>query len=289
MNTAELIKTIRTLEIKTKGLTKHVFSGQYKSAFKGKGMAFSEVRDYQIGDEVRTIDWNVTARYNAPFVKVFEEERELTVMLMIDVSGSSEVGSEKRSKKQRQIEIAATLAFSALSNNDKVGAILFSDKIELYLSPQKGREHVLLILRQLIEFQPENKGTNISESLKFLRNTHKKRSVSFLISDFESDEFFMDDLKRTKKHHDLVAIKVKDFSEFKLPLSGWIQFFNSETNETTWVNASSAETKSLFEKEFNFRQKRFSEEFKRSGIDHVVIDTAQNIVPPLVQLFKSRR
>lgn len=289
MNTAELIKTIRTLEIKTKGLTKHVFSGQYKSAFKGKGMAFSEVRDYQIGDEVRTIDWNVTARYNAPFVKVFEEERELTVMLMIDVSGSSEVGSKKRSKKQRQIEIAATLAFSALSNNDKVGAILFSDKIELYLSPQKGREHVLLILRQLIEFQPENKGTNISESLKFLRNTHKKRSVSFLISDFESDEFFMDDLKRTKKHHDLVAIKVKDFSEFKLPLSGWIQFFNSETNETTWVNASSAETKSLFEKEFNFRQKRFSEEFKRSGIDHVVIDTAQNIVPPLVQLFKSRR
>lgn len=289
MNTAELIKTIRTLEIKTKGLTKHVFSGQYKSAFKGKGMAFSEVRDYQIGDEVRTIDWNVTARYNAPFVKVFEEERELTVMLMIDVSGSSEVGSEKRSKKQRQIEIAATLAFSALSNNDKVGAILFSDKIELYLSPQKGREHVLLILRQLIEFQPKNKGTNISESLKFLRNTHKKRSVSFLISDFESDEFFMDDLKRTKKHHDLVAIKVKDFSEFKLPLSGWIQFFNSETNETTWVNASSAETKSLFEKEFNFRQKRFSEEFKRSGIEHVVIDTAQNIVPPLVQLFKSRR
>ena len=154
MNTAELIKTIRTLEIKTKGLTKHVFSGQYKSAFKGKGMAFSEVRDYQIGDEVRTIDWNVTARYNSPFVKVFEEERELTVMLMVDISGSSEFGSEKRSKKQRQIEIAATLAFSALANNDKVGAILFTDKIELYLSPQKGREHVLFILRQLIEFQP---------------------------------------------------------------------------------------------------------------------------------------
>lgn len=289
MNTAELIKTIRTLEIKTKGLTKHVFSGQYKSAFKGKGMAFSEVRDYQIGDEVRTIDWNVTARYNSPFVKVFEEERELTVMLMVDISGSSEFGSEKRSKKQRQIEIAATLAFSALANNDKVGAILFTDKIELYLSPQKGREHVLFILRQLIEFQPTNYSTNISESLKFLRNTHKKRSVCFLISDFESDESFMDDLKRTKKHHDIVAIKVNDGSEFKLPLSGWIQFFNSETMATTWVNASSASTQKLFEKEFVFRQNRISDEFKRSGVDHVIIDTSQNIVPPLVQLFKSRK
>ncbi len=289
MNTVELIKTIRTLEIKTKGLTKHVFSGQYKSAFKGRGMAFSEVRDYQIGDEVRTIDWNVTARYNSPFVKVFEEERELTVMIMIDVSGSSEYGSEKRSKKQRQIEIAATLAFSALANNDKVGAILFSDKTELYISPQKGREHVLLILRQLIEFQPKNTGTNISESLRFLRNTHKKRSVSFLISDFESDESFMDDMKRTKKHHDLVAIKVNDFSEYNLPLSGWILFFNSETNDTTWVNASSESTKKLFKKEFDFRQSKLSDEFKRSGIDHVIIDTAQNIVPPLVQLFKSRR
>ena len=282
MNTVELIKTIRTLEIKTKGLTKHVFSGHYKSAFKGRGMAFSEVRDYQIGDEVRTIDWNVTARYNSPFVKVFEEERELTVMLMIDISGSSEYGSEKRSKKQRQIEIAATLAFSALANNDKVGAILFSDKTELYISPQKGREHVLLILRQLIEFQPKNTGTNISESLRFLRNTHKKRSVSFLISDFESDESFMDDMKRTKKHHDLVAIKVNDFSEYNLPLSGWIQFFNSETNDTTWVNASSESTKKLFKKEFDFRQSKLSDEFKRSGIDHVIIDTAQNIVPPLV-------
>lgn len=175
MNTAELIKSIRTLEIKTRGLTKQVFSGQYKSAFKGRGMAFSEVRDYQIGDEIRTIDWNVTARYNTPFVKVFEEERELTVMLMVDISGSSEFGFEQRSKKQRQIEIAATLAFSALANNDKVGAILFSDQIELYISPQKGREHVLLILRQLIELDAKSQGTNLTEALKFLRNTHKKK------------------------------------------------------------------------------------------------------------------
>ena len=289
MNTADLIKTIRALEIKTKGLTKQVFSGQYKSAFKGRGMAFSEVRDYQIGDEIRTIDWNVTARYNSPFVKVFEEERELTVMLMVDISGSSEFGSNQRSKKQRQIEIAATLAFSALANNDKVGAILFSDQIELYISPQKGREHVLLILRQLIEFEAKNSETNLSEALKFLRNTHKKRSISFLISDFECDQPFMDDAKRTKKHHDLVAIKVNDISEQQIPVSGWIQFFNSETNQTTWVNGSSESTQRLFKKEFEFRQNKLSEEFKRSGIDHVLIDTEQNIVPPLVQLFKSRR
>lgn len=289
MNTADLIKTIRALEIKTKGLTKQVFSGQYKSAFKGRGMAFSEVRDYQIGDEIRTIDWNVTARYNSPFVKVFEEERELTVMLMVDISGSSEFGSNKRSKKQRQIEIAATLAFSALANNDKVGAILFSDQIELYISPQKGREHILLILRQLIEFEAKNSETNLTEALKFLRNTHKKRSISFLISDFECDQPFIDDAKRTKKHHDLVAIKVNDASEQQIPVSGWIQFFNSETNQTTWVNASSESTQRLFRKEFEFRQNKLSDEFKRSGIDHVLIDTEQNIVPPLVQLFKSRR
>jgi uncharacterized protein (DUF58 family) len=289
VNTAELIKSIRTLEIKTKGLTKQVFSGQYKSAFKGRGMAFSEVRDYQIGDEIRTIDWNVTARYNSPFVKVFEEERELTVMLLVDISGSSEFGFELRSKKQRQIEIAATLAFSALANNDKVGAILFSDQIELYISPKKGREHILLILRQLIEFEVKSRGTNLTEALKFLRNTHKKRSISFLISDFESDNSFMEDAKRTKKHHDLVAIKVNDRSEQKIPLSGWIQFFNSETNETTWVNAGSASTQQLFKNEFEFRENSLSDEFKRSGIDHVFIDTEQNIVPPLVQLFKSRR
>jgi uncharacterized protein (DUF58 family) len=289
VNTADLIKTIRALEIKTKGLTKQVFSGQYKSAFKGRGMAFSEVRDYQIGDEIRTIDWNVTARYNSPFVKVFEEERELTVMLMVDISGSSEFGSNQRSKKQRQIEIAATLAFSALANNDKVGAILFSDQIELYISPQKGREHVLLILRQLIEFEAKNSETNLTEALKFLRNTHKKRSISFLISDFECDQPFIDDAKRTKKHHDLVAIKVNDASEQQIPVSGWIQFFNSETNQTTWVNASSESTQRLFRKEFEFRQNKLSDEFKRSGIDHVLIDTEQNIVPPLVQLFKSRR
>jgi uncharacterized protein (DUF58 family) len=289
VNTAELIKSIRTLEIKTKGLTKQVFSGQYKSAFKGRGMAFSEVRDYQIGDEIRTIDWNVTARYNSPFVKVFEEERELTVMFLVDISGSSEFGFELRSKKQRQIEIAATLAFSALANNDKVGAILFSDQIELYISPQKGREHVLLILRQLIEFEPKSQGTNLTEALKFLRNTHKKRSISFLISDFECENPFMEDAKRTKKHHDLVAIKVNDRSEQKIPLSGWIQFFNSETNETTWVNAGSESTQQLFKNEFELRENNLSDEFKRSGIDHVFIDTEQNIVPPLVQLFKSRR
>lgn len=289
MNTAELIKSIRALEIKTKGLTKQAFSGQYKSAFKGRGMAFSEVREYQIGDEIRTIDWNVTARYNTPFIKVFEEERELTVMLILDVSASATFGSERRSKKQRQIEIAATLAFSALSNNDKVGAILFSDQTELYISPKKGRDHILLILRQMMEFEPKHSGTDLKEALKFLRNTHKRRAICFLLSDFEDDDIFIDDMKRTLKHHDLVAVKVKDKAEFKLPVGGFIQFFNSETNETTWVNASSERTKRLFEKEFEFREQNLLQKFKSSGVDYVLFNTEENIVPPLVQLFKSRR
>lgn len=289
MNTSELIKSIRTLEIKTKGLTKQAFSGQYKSAFKGRGMAFSEVREYQIGDEIRTIDWNVTARYNTPFIKVFEEERELTIMLILDISGSSDFGSERNSKKQRQIEIAATLAFSALSNNDKVGAILFSDQTELYISPKKGRDHVLLILRQMMEFEPKHSGTDLKATLKFLRNTHKRRAICFLLSDFEDDTAFIDDMKRTLKHHDLVAVKVKDKSEMKLPLRGFIQLFNSETNQTTWVNASSERTKRLFEKEFIFREQALLQKFKSSGIDYVLFNTEENIVPPLVQLFKSRK
>ena len=289
MNTAELIKSIRALEIKTKGLTKQAFSGQYKSAFKGRGMAFSEVREYQIGDEIRTIDWNVTARYNTPFIKVFEEERELTVMLILDVSASAAFGSERRSKKQRQIEIAAALAFSALSNNDKVGAILFSDQTELYISPKKGRDHVLLILRQMMEFEPKHSGTDLKEALKFLRNTHKRRAICFLLSDFEDDDTFIDDMKRTLKHHDLVAVKVKDKAEVTLPVGGFIQFFNSETNETTWVNASSERTKRLFEKEFEFREQNLLQKFKSSGVDYVLFNTEENIVPPLVQLFKSRR
>ena len=289
MNTAELIKSIRALEIKTKGLTKQAFSGQYKSAFKGRGMAFSEVREYQIGDEIRTIDWNVTARYNTPFIKVFEEERELTIILILDISGSSDFGSERNSKKQRQIEIAATLAFSALSNNDKVGAILFSDQTELYISPKKGRDHVLLILRQMMEFEPKHSGTDLKAALKFLRNTHKRRAICFLLSDFEDDMSFIDDMKRTLKHHDLVAVKVKDKSEMKLPLQGFIQLFNSETNQTTWVNASSERTKRLFEKEFVFREQALLQKFKSSGIDYVLFNTEENIVPPLVQLFKSRK
>ena len=289
MNTYELIKSIRALEIKTKGLTKQAFSGQYKSAFKGRGMAFSEVREYQIGDEIRTIDWNVTARYNTPFIKVFEEERELTVMLILDVSASAAFGSERRSKKQRQIEIAATLAFSALSNNDKVGAILFSDQAELYISPKKGRDHVLLILRQMMEFEPKHSGTDLKEALKFLRNTHKRRAICFLLSDFEDDDTFIEDMKRTLKHHDLVAVKVKDKAEVTLPISGFIQFFNSETNETSWVNASSERTKRLFEKEFEFREQNLLQKFKSSGVDYVLFNTEENIVPPLVQLFKSRR
>jgi uncharacterized protein (DUF58 family) len=214
MNTGELLKKIRRLEIKTKGLTKQVFSGEYHSAFKGKGMAFSEVRDYQLGDEVRTIDWNVTARFNSPFVKVFEEERELTVMLIIDVSGSKEFGTGEKSKKELALEIAAVLAFSAVNNNDKVGAVFISDSVEKYISAEKGLKHALIILRELIEFKPLSKGTNLNEGLKFFRNTQKKRCISFVISDFIDSNDFMEGLKVSKKKHDMVAIRINDKAEY---------------------------------------------------------------------------
>jgi len=201
VETKELIKKIRRLEIKTKGLTKHIFSGEYHSAFKGRGMAFSEVRDYAFGDEVRTIDWNVTARYNNPYVKVFEEERELTVMLVIDISGSEEFGSSEKTKKELALEIAAVLAFSAISNNDKVGAILVSDQMERYISPEKGKKHALIILRELIEFKAKSKLTNLNEGLKFLRNTQKKRTITFVISDFIHQKNFMEGNRLTRKRN----------------------------------------------------------------------------------------
>ncbi|MEN9303844.1 MAG: hypothetical protein RL264_2273 [Bacteroidota bacterium] len=288
MNTSELIRTIRQIEIKTKGLTKHIFSGQYKSAFRGRGMAFSEVREYQSGDEIRTIDWNVTARYQTPFVKVFEEERELTILLSIDLSGSFEVGLNAQSKKQRLIEVAATLAFSALKNNDKVGAILFTESVELYIPPKKGREHVLLILRQLLEFKPKKKGTEFKEMFSFIRNTQKKRTVSFLISDFETD-FSKEDFQRTAKTHDLIAIKIENEADFSLPISGYIQLFNAETGVTSWVNASSEHTNRLLKKEFEFRTLKWEENLRNCGVDAVRIASNGDFIPELIQLFKRRR
>ena len=288
METSELLKKIRRLEIKTKGLTKHIFSGEYHSAFKGRGMAFSEVRDYTIGDEVRTIDWNVTARYSSPYVKVFEEERELTVMLIIDVSGSSAFGSEDRSKKDVALEVAAVLAFSAIANNDKVGALFISDKVERYITPEKGKQHALVILRELIEFKPTSQATKLTEGLKFFRNTQKKRTISFVISDFIDENNFMDALRLTRKRHDLIAIKITDDAEKELPNAGFMRLFNAETGETSWVNSGSEEVRNHFETMFNEREKTITTNFKRSGIDCVSLTTHSDFIPPLVQLFKRR-
>lgn len=288
METKELIKKIHRLEIKTKGLTKHIFSGEYHSAFKGKGMTFSEVRDYHFGDEVRTIDWNVTARFNSPFVKVFDEERELTVMLIIDVSGSEEFGTTDKTKKDLALEIAAVLSFSAISNNDKVGAIFVSDRIEKYISPEKGRKHALVILRELIELKAKSKGTNLNEGLKFFRNTQKKRSICFVLSDFIDDNDFMEGFKISRKKHDLVAIKLEDKSEFELPKMGFIQLFNAETNATTWVDSNDVNVREKYKNVYLEKSEETLTQFKKSGIDATTISTDENFILPLVQLFKQR-
>jgi len=288
MDTKELIKKIHRLEIKTKGLTKHIFSGEYHSAFKGKGMTFSEVRDYHFGDEVRTIDWNVTARFNSPFVKVFDEERELTVMLIIDVSGSEEFGTSDKTKKDLALEIAAVLAFSAISNNDKIGAIFVSDTIEKYIAPEKGRKHALVILRSFIEMKSKSKGTNLNEGLKFFRNTQKKRSICFVLSDFIDDNDFMEGFNISRRKHDLVAIKLEDKSEYELPKMGYVQLFNAELNATTWVDTNDQKVRNNFKNAFTEKSELTLKSLKKSGIDTAVIATDDDFILPLVQLFKRR-
>lgn len=288
MDTKELLKKIRHLEIKTKGLTKHIFSGEYQSAFKGRGMTFSEVRDYQFGDEVRTIDWNVTARFNEPYVKVFDEERELTVMLIIDVSGSEDFGSEEKTKKDLALELAAILSFSAMSNNDKVGAIFVSDCVERYIAPKKGKKHALVILRELIELKPKSKGTDLNAALKFFRNTQKKRSIAFVISDFMDDNDFIEGLKVSRKKHDIVAVRLVDPNERELPSVGIIQLFNAETGETTWVNSNSPAAKKIHADNFNQFEEKLFNELKKSGIDYASIATDADFIKPLVHLFQNR-
>jgi uncharacterized protein (DUF58 family) len=288
MDTVELLKKIKRLEIKTRGLTKQVFSGEYHSAFKGKGMTFSEVRDYQLGDEVRTIDWNVTARFNSPFVKTFEEERELTVMLLIDISGSSEFGGGIKSKKELALEIAAVIAFSAVSNNDKVGAIFISDQVEKYISPEKGRKHALLILRELIEFQPKSLKTNLNEGLKFFRNTQKKRAITFVISDFMDEGLFLEGMKISRKKHDLVAIKLKDEAdEFLLDL-GVVEFFNAETQTKTWVDSSDRKVREQYTESYRVANEKLTKNFIKAGIDSIMISTSDDYILALMKLFKQR-
>ena len=288
METAELLKKVRKIEIKTRGLSHQIFSGEYHSAFKGRGMAFSEVREYTPGDDVRTIDWNVTARFNTPFVKVFEEERELSVVLMVDVSASGAFGTNKQFKQDLITELCAVIAFSAAQNNDKIGVIFFSDKIEKFIPPKKGKSHVLRIIRELLEFKPQNKKTNLELPLKYLTNVIKKKSIVFLISDFFTESNYKDALKIANKKHDLIALRIVDKAERELPDIGLIKLKDNETGNVIWVDTSDKS----FRKKFAVNYLKFEDElkdvFNRSGVDATNIITHENYVKPLMNLFKNR-
>lgn len=288
METADLLKKVRKIEIKTRGLSSQIFSGEYHSAFKGRGMAFSEVREYIPGDDIRSIDWNVTARFNTPFVKVFEEERELSVVLVVDVSASGAFGTSHQFKQELITELCAVVAFSASQNNDKIGVIFFSDKIEKFIPPKKGKSHILRIIRELIEFRPENKKTNLEEALKYLTNVIKKKSVVFLISDFMSETNYKDALKIANKKHDLVALRIIDHRELELPDVGLMKLQDNETGAQMWVDTSNPN----FRKQFTINRLKFEDELKeiftRSGVDTTKIFTSESYIKPLMNLFKNR-
>ena len=288
METSELLKKVRRIEIKTRGLSRNIFAGQYHSAFKGRGMAFSEVREYQYGDDIRDIDWNVTARYVRPYVKVFEEERELTVMLLIDVSGSRDFGSVNVMKKEVITEIAATLAFSAIQNNDKIGVVFFSDKIEKFIPPQKGKKHILYIIRELIDFHPEETRTDISQVLKYLTNAIKKRCTAFLISDFIDKEGFKDALTVANRKHDMVAIQVYDRRETELPAVGLMKIKDAETGKEQWIDSSSARVRAAYKEWWEKRQAKMSDTFKKCRVDSVSVRTEDDYVKALIALFDKR-
>lgn len=284
----ELLKKVRRIEIKARGLSEQVFAGQYHSAFRGRGMAFSEVRNYQIGDDVRDIDWNVTARYAHPFVKVFEEERELTVMLLIDVSGSKDFGTVSQMKRDVTTEIAATLAFSAIQNNDKIGVIFFSDKIEKFIPPQKGRRHILYIIRELIDFRPDDRQTDINQALKYLTNAIKKRCTAFLLSDFIDHGNYRDALTIANRKHDIVAIQVYDRRETELPAVGLMKVRDAETGQERWIDSSSKRVREAYRTWWDKRQAEMNAAFQKSRIDAVSIRTEDDYVKALLALFDKR-
>lgn len=286
--TADLLKKVRQIEIKTRGLSQNIFAGQYHSAFKGRGMAFSEVREYQFGDDVRDIDWNVTAHYNRPYIKTFEEERELTVMLLIDVSASRSFGSVKMKKQDMMTEIAATLAFSAILNNDKIGVVFFSDIIEKFIPPQKGRKHILYIIRELIDFEPKNRATNISQALKYLTNAIKKRCTTFVISDFIDNESYKDALRIANRKHDVVAIQVYDERDAVLPSIGLIKMKDAETAQERWIDASSKNERKRFNENWLLLKSTMNDAFIRSKVDSVSIKTDEDYVKALIALFDKR-
>ncbi|MDL2223985.1 DUF58 domain-containing protein [Bacteroidales bacterium OttesenSCG-928-M06] len=288
MEASELLKKVRQIEIKTRGLSRNIFAGQYHSAFKGRGMAFSEVREYQFGDDTRDIDWNVTARYSKPYIKVFEEERELTVMLLIDVSGSKDFGTRGAMKKDIITEIAATLAFSAIQNNDKIGVVFFSNKIEKFISPQKGKKHILYIIRELLDFEPSDIQTNISEALQYLTNVIKKRCTAFIISDFIDHNSYQHALTIANRKHDMVAIQVYDERETEIPNVGLMKIKDAESNKEEWIDTSSFKVRQVYKQWWTDRQLTMHTTFKRSRVDSVSVRTDEDYVKALINLFNKR-
>jgi len=287
LSTSALLKKVRKIEIKTKGLSNHIFAGEYHTAFKGKGMAFSEVREYQPGDDIRSIDWNVTARYNSPFVKVFEEEREMTVMLIIDVSASGNFGTQEQFKRELATELAAILAFSAIKNNDKVGVIFFTDKVEQFIPPKKGKSHILRIIREVLAFEPTGKGTDISGALEYFSAVIKKRSICFILSDFMSNKFERP-LKIASKKHDLVALRIHDTREDSLPNVGLIPIQDAETEKMLFVDTSSKKVRDNFAKNKAQATEKLRKLFPASGVDLIDITTGTDYVKPLINFFKTR-
>ena len=289
METTDLLKKVRKIEIKTRGLSRNIFAGEYHSAFKGRGMAFSEVREYQFGDDIRNIDWNVTARYSHPYVKIFEEERELTVMLLIDVSGSREFGSFEKFKKNIITEISAILAFSAIQNNDKIGVIFFSNTVEKFIPPKKGKSHILRIIRELIEFEPKERGTNITETLRYLTNAIKKRCTTFVISDFMDDNSNLEmALSIANNKHDVVALKIFDDREKELPPIGMIKLKDAETGKYVVVDSSSQRTRKMYTEWWMKHVTNLDTMFKKCGVDYAMVNTNEDYVRSLMNLFKKR-
>lgn len=288
MEANELLRKVRKIDIKTRGLSQNIFAGEYHTAFKGRGMTFSEVREYQYGDDVRDIDWNVTARHNHPYVKVYEEERELTVMLLVDVSRSRLFGAVGEEKREMIAEIAATLAYSAITNNDKIGVIFFSDKIEKFIPPKKGKKHILLIIRELLDFTPENQGTDISVALRYFTDALKKRCTTFLISDFIDTHDFTRQLQIACNRHDIIAIQVYDKRDTSLPDVGLMRMTDLETGTSRWINTSSRRTRQAFSRWWYERQQSMSETFSKCRVDHASIATDEDFAHSLMALFKNR-
>ena len=288
METSEIIKKVRQIEIKSRGLSANIFAGSYKTAFKGHGMSFAEVREYQYGDDVRDIDWNVTARQNKPHIKIFEEEREMTVMLLIDVSGSREFGTSIRTKQEQITEIAATLAFSIIQNNDKIGVVFFSDRIEKYIPPQKGKKHVLAIISELLKFEPVQRGTDLEKAIRYVSNVQKKRCTTFLISDFCDEKDYQQALTIASSKHDLVAIQVYDPREKTLPNVGLMRVEDAESRTERWVDTSSRRVRHMYSEWWNRMELKMKDSFLHSRVDNVSISTDEDFVPALLSLFKKR-